>query len=96
MSKTARLPYDAAEFLDTEDDVVAYLNAAIEDGDAGLVVHALRNVARQRATSLKPGSSIAVDLQAVERALSEPGPVQLAPVLVAIKALGVKVQVARY
>lgn len=96
MSKTACLPYDPTDFIDTEDDVVAYLNAAIEDGDAKLVVHAIRVIARLRGASLKQSTAVAVDLEAVERALATPGPLDLAQALVAIKSLGVKVQVARY
>ena len=38
--------YDAAEFLDTDEDIVAYLNAALEDGDPSLVSAALGDVAR--------------------------------------------------
>lgn len=96
MSKTARLSYDPTEFIDTEDDVVAYLNAAVDDGDPHLIVHAIRVVARVRRASLKPGTASAVDLDAVEQALAEPGPIGLAQALVAIKSLGVKLQVARY
>ena len=40
--------YDAAEFLDTDEDIVAYLNAALEDGDPSLVSAALGDVARAR------------------------------------------------
>ena len=96
MSKTIPLAYDPAEFIDTEDDVVAYLNAAVDDGDPQLVVHALKVIARVRKASLKPGAAVAVDLDTAERALGEPGPIGLANTLVAIKALGVKLQVARY
>ncbi|MES2424186.1 MAG: transcriptional regulator [Pseudomonadota bacterium] len=96
MSKTACLAYDPTEFIDTEDDVVAYLNAAVDDGDPQLVIHAIKVIARVRKASLKPGAAVSVDLDAVERAVAGPGPVELANALVAIKALGVKLQVARY
>ena len=96
MSKTACIPFDPVEFIDAEDDVVAYLNAAIDDGDPALLVHALGVIDRVRRISQKPGTAGAVDLAAVDRALGGPGPVGLGDTLAAIKALGVKLQVARY
>ena len=41
-------PYDAAEFLETDEDIVAYLNAALDDGDPALVPAALGDIARTR------------------------------------------------
>jgi DNA-binding phage protein len=40
--------YDAAEFLESGEDVVAYLNAVLEDGDPSLVSAAFGDVARAR------------------------------------------------
>jgi DNA-binding phage protein len=40
--------YDAVEFLESDEDVVAYLNAALEDGDPSHVSAALGDVARAR------------------------------------------------
>ena len=37
MKKTKTRPWDPAEHLETEADKVAYLNAALEDGDADLI-----------------------------------------------------------
>ncbi|MES3009648.1 MAG: transcriptional regulator [Pseudomonadota bacterium] len=98
MSKTACIPFDPAEFIDAEDDVVAYLNAVIEDGDPSLLVNALSVIARVRRVNQKPGTAAAVDLDIVDRALagSGTGPMALGDALAAIKALGVKLQVARY
>ena len=44
-------PWDAAEHLETEDDMAAYLDAALEDGDATLVVAALGDIARAKGMS---------------------------------------------
>ncbi len=98
MSKTACIPFDPAEFIDAEDDVVAYLNAVIEDGDPALLVNALGVVARVRRVNQKPGTAAAVDLELVDRALATAGDgsMPLGQALAAIKALGVKLQVARY
>lgn len=45
MNKPAQ-PYDAAEFLKTDEDAASYLNAALEDGDPALVSAALGDIAR--------------------------------------------------
>jgi len=40
--------WDAAETLNTKDDVVAYLNAALEDGDPELLKLVLGDIARAK------------------------------------------------
>ena len=52
--KTKTRPYDAAEYLKTEADVATYLQAALEEGDAALVVHALGNIAAPAACHKSP------------------------------------------
>lgn len=42
------LTYDAAEFLESDEDIAAYLNAALDDGDPVLVSAALGDIARAR------------------------------------------------
>lgn len=46
MTKTR--PWDPAEHLATEADRVAYLDAALEDGDSALAAAALGDIARAR------------------------------------------------
>jgi probable addiction module antidote protein len=46
MAKTGTRPWDAAEHLETEEDVAAYLEAALEEGDPALVAAALGDIAR--------------------------------------------------
>ena len=46
MAKTPTWPWDPAEHLETEEDMAAYLNVALEDGDLGLIVAALGDIAR--------------------------------------------------
>lgn len=40
------LPYDAAEFLETDEGIVAYLDAALDDGDPNLVSAVLDDISR--------------------------------------------------
>ncbi|MFA5702736.1 MAG: addiction module antidote protein [Advenella sp.] len=48
MKKNGRVisEFDASEYLQTPDDIVAYLNAVIEDGDQELFIAALGDVAK--------------------------------------------------
>ena len=48
MAKTPTRPWDPAENLETEEDMAAYLNVALEDGDRGLIMAALGDIARAR------------------------------------------------
>lgn len=43
--------WDPSEHLETQDDVVAYLNAALEDGDPALLQAALGDIAKARGMS---------------------------------------------
>ena len=43
MDKLQTYPWDAAEHLETKEDIAAYLEAALEDGDPTLVVAALEH-----------------------------------------------------
>lgn len=47
---TVTKPFDTADYLRTGEDVAAYLEAAVEDGDPAVVAHALGVVARAPGT----------------------------------------------
>ena len=47
----ATKPWDPAEFLDSDEAVAAYIDAALDDGDPALVAAALGDVARARGMS---------------------------------------------
>ncbi|CAE13341.1 MULTISPECIES: addiction module antidote protein [Photorhabdus] len=40
--------YDTADYLQTEEDTAAYLEAVIEDGDPSLIAAALSDIVRAR------------------------------------------------
>ena len=48
MAKTQTTSWDPADHLETEEDRVAYLEAALEDGDPALVAAALGDIARAK------------------------------------------------
>ena len=51
IAKTKTRPWDAAEHPKTEDDMAAYLEAALEDGDPTLIAAALGDIARAKGMS---------------------------------------------
>ena len=48
MAKTKTRPWDPAEHLETKEDMAAYLNVALDDGDFGLILATLRDIGRAR------------------------------------------------
>ena len=46
MAQTQPRPWDAAEHLETHEDMAAYLEAVFEEGDPALVAAALGDIAR--------------------------------------------------
>ena len=91
MTKTQTFPWDAAEYLETKEDMAAYLEAALEDGDPALVVAALRDIARsQGMTDL--AREIGLESETLNQALSSEGNLELATLLKMIQALGLKLQ----
>ena len=87
------MTYDAAEFLETDEGSVAYLNAALDDGDPALVSAALGDIARAHGmTQLAKDTGITrVDLY---KALSPDGNPSFSTVQKVVKALGYKLDVA--
>jgi probable addiction module antidote protein len=85
--------WDAAEFLETEEDMAAYLNAALEDGDRGVVSAALGDIARAKGmTQLARETGITRD--GLYKALSPTGNPSFETVRKVIGALGLKIDVA--
>ena len=48
MAKIRTKPWDAADYLETGEDMAAYLEAAFEDGDPALIAAVLGDIARAR------------------------------------------------
>ena len=84
-------PWDPAEYLETEDDVIAYLEAAFEDGDPRVITAALGDVARRRgmtAVAAKAG----LGRESLYKALSRDGNPGFATVLNVLDALGLRLE----
>jgi len=92
MDKVEILPWDAAEHLETKEDIVAYLEAALEDADPALVVAALGDIARSRGMT-NIARETGLGRESLYKALSTEGNPEFATVLKVLKALGLRLQV---
>lgn len=85
--------WDASEYLETEADIAAYLNAALEDGDTSVITAALGDIARAKGmTQLAKETGITRD--GLYKALSPTGNPSFDTVQKVIKAFGLKLDVA--
>ncbi len=89
MAKSKTRPYDAAEYLETEEDMAAYLQAALEEGDPALVIHALGNIARARGMS-QIARQTGLGRESLYKAFSPEGNPEFATVLKVVQALGIR------
>jgi probable addiction module antidote protein len=89
MAKTKTRPWDAAEHLETEEDIALYLEAALEDGDPGLVAAALGDIARAKGMS-EIARETSLGRESLYKALSPEGNPEFATVLKVVKALGLR------
>ena len=81
--------WDVAQHLDTEHDMAAYLEAALEEGDARLVAAALGDIARAKGMT-EIARSTGLGRESLYKALSPDGNPELATVLKVLGALGLR------
>ena len=91
MTKTTTRPWDAAEHLDTVEDMVLYLEAAFEEGDASLIVVALGDIARAKGMTEVAGRA-GLGRESLYKALSSDGNPKLATVMKVMEALGLRLR----
>lgn len=89
MAKIQTRPWDAADYLETEEDVVLYLEAAFEDGDPGLIAAALGDVARAKGMT-KVAAKAGLGRESLYKALSPDGNPEFSTVLKVMRALGLR------
>lgn len=84
--------YDTADYLKNEDDIAAYLEAVMEDGDPALIAAALGDVARARnMTAL--AQEVGMSRVGLNKALSGQGNPTLSTIMKVSKALGLKLKI---
>jgi probable addiction module antidote protein len=85
--------WDAAESLETKEDIAAYLGAVLEDGDPDLLKAALGDIARAKGmTEIAHAAGVA--RTNLYKALSPDGNPEFATVAKVLKALGLRLTVA--
>lgn len=87
--------FDPAEYLDTEEAVIAYLEAAMEGNDPKHIARALGDVARSKGMS-DIAKSAGVGRQALYKALSEDGNPTLETLTSVLNALGLSLTVQKH
>ena len=89
MPKSQTRPWDAAGHLETPEDMAAYLEAALEDGDPALVAAALGDIARAKGMA-QIARAAGLGRESLYKALSPDGNPELATVLKIVRALGLQ------
>lgn len=86
--------FKTSDYLKTKRDVVAYLNAALEDGEPAVLLEALRNVAQTRGGMTSLAKAAGVSRESLYRTLSRRGNPKIETVMELMRALGLKLTVA--
>ena len=92
MTKTSTTIWDPATHLATVDDVAAYLEAALQDGDPQIVAAALGDIARAKGMS-QVARDAGLGRESLYKSLSSSGNPELATILKVIAALGLELHV---
>ncbi len=87
-------PFDPANYLETEEDILCYLEAAMEGNDPKHIASALGDVARSKGMS-EISKKAGLGRQALYKALSEDGNPTLETLLGVLKALGLELTVQK-
>lgn len=84
--------WNIVEHLKTDEDIAAYLEAVLEDGEPALVTAALGDIARAKGMT-KVSKKTGLGRESLYKALSAEGNPEFATVLKVIHSLGLKLHV---
>ncbi len=88
------VPFDPAEHLETVEDILYYLEAAMEGNDAKHIASALGDVARSKGMT-EIARRTGLGRQALYTALSDHGNPTLETLMAVLSALGLRLSVTR-
>ena len=91
MTKLVTTPFDAAKYFTTPEDVIEFLNDALESGHAPYIAAVLGDVARSQGMT-RLAAKTGVNRQALYTALSENGNPTLETLLKVLSAMGVRLR----
>ena len=89
MAKSVTTPWDPADHLRTDEDMAAYLEAALEEGDPTLVAAALGDIARAKGMT-QVAREAGLGRESLYKALSPSGNPEFATILKVVAALGLQ------
>lgn len=89
MAKTVTTTWDPADHLHTDEEMAAYLEAALEVGDPTLVAAALGDIARAKGMT-QVAREAGLGRESLYKALSPAGNPEFATILKVIAALGLQ------
>lgn len=89
MTKVQTRRWDAAEHLKTKEDMAAYLEAALEEGDPALIAAVLGDIARSQGMT-HIARETGLGRESLYKALSSEGNPELATILKVVQALGLR------
>lgn len=81
--------WDPAEHLVTEEDMAAYLEAALQEGDSALIAAALGDIARAKGMS-QIARDAGLGRESLYKALSADGNPEFATIMKVVSALGLQ------
>ncbi|MBS7699165.1 MAG: putative addiction module antidote protein [Chelatococcus sp.] len=81
--------WDSSEHLDSEEAIVAYMDAVLEEGDPALVTAALGQIAKARGMT-QIARETGLSRESLYRALSAEGRPEFATVMKVMQALGLR------
>lgn len=93
MAKTATTAWEPADHLETDADMAAYLEAALEEGDPALVAAALGDIARAKGMT-QVAREAGLGRESLYKALSTEGNPEFATILKVVAALGLRLHAA--
>ena len=94
-SKLDITPFDAADYLGSEEAQLALLNDAIGTGDAAYIANAVGAVARARKGMSKLARDTGIKRQTLTKSLSSKGNPTLATIVPVLEKLGLRMQIVR-
>jgi probable addiction module antidote protein len=93
MAKTKTRRWDAADYLKSEEDMAAYLEAALEEDDAALFMAALGDIARAKGMT-EIARKTGLGRESLYKALSPDGNPEFATILKVVRSLGLELHAA--
>ncbi len=84
--------WDSAEYLKTEDDVINYIEACLEENDPQLIPHALGVIARAKGMT-QLAKDTGITREGLYKALSVEGNPEFSTMMKVFKGLGLKLKV---